>query len=171
VELNHFAQSFCGLVSHFATMLCYFLIATMLSHSSLMQCSVIFQLQHCSVILLFCYSEFNHFVILSAIFASLNLAIFAIVLSHFFNCYSAQPFLIDTILSHFLIATVLIIPLWYIAQSLLVLLQCSVVPIATVLIHSSGYSTQAMRDRAMWFRAALSYLVGCTWEGASGSVG
>jgi hypothetical protein len=55
--LNHFlifpqwTQSFCDLVSHFCyTELNHFLIATVLSHSSLLKCSIIFWLLQCSVI-------------------------------------------------------------------------------------------------------------------------
>jgi hypothetical protein len=51
-------------------------------------------LLHCSVILWFCYNYLNHFVILSAIFYTLNSTIFYTVISNF---------LIATVLSHFVI--------------------------------------------------------------------
>jgi hypothetical protein len=150
VELNHFAQSFCGLVSHFATVLCHFLIATVPRHPSLMQCSVIFQLQHCSVIVLFCYSELNHFVILSAIFASLNLAIFCYSAQPFFNCYSAQPFLVDTMLNHF----------WLLHCSVIFcLLQCSSFLFDTVFSRSYCYNTHSFIRLQHAGHAGPSYVV------------
>jgi hypothetical protein len=81
-------------LSILAVVLSHFFITTVLSHSSFLQCSLIF--------------------------------LIAAMLSNFFDCYSVQPFLFIT--QSFLIATVL---------RHFLLLQCSTIPCATVLSHSS----------------------------------
>jgi hypothetical protein len=144
----------------FAIVLNYFLIATMFNHSSLIQCSVIFE---CYIAQLFCNFAtvistilLNHFVILSTRFCYTKLIHFCYSAKPFFDCYNAHPLLIDTMLSNFLLLQrsvifwllhCLVLPLWYNAQSFLVtivlsyfsLLYCSIITCATVLVLQRGW--------------------------------